>query len=181
MKIEIIRPDLEHSFDMSHIHVRTWQYAYHNLLDDNFLQNLSVTDYAEIWSRRIIDNSSGFMLFAAKVRGKLVGFIFGGTPQYREDKRYDCEVYAYYILPEYQNMGIGKELFKTLATEAMNRNYKHLCLWCLAGNKTEEFYKHIGGIYKKSKKIPIPPTSKVKYKNNMYIYPDIKVLLKNLK
>ena len=181
MKIEIIRPSLEHSFDMAHIHVRTWQYAYYNLLDNNFLNNLSVKNKTEIWARRLVDTESGFIIFAAKIKDKIVGYIFGGLSQYKSERRYDCEVYAYYILPEYQNIGVGKKLFKTFTKEAIARGYRNICLWCLAGNKTEEFYKHIGGIYKKSKKIAIPPTSKTKYKNNMYIYPDLKILLKNLK
>ncbi len=180
MKIEIIRPELEHSFDMAHIHVRTWQFAYHNLLDKKFLQELSVTEQAEKWSRRLIDADSSFIIFAATVKKKIIGYIFGGRPQYKEDNRYDCEIYAFYVLPEYQGLGVGKKLFKTFTTEAINRGYKHGCIWCLDGNPTEGFYKHTNGIYKKSKRIPIPANGKNKYKNNMYIYPDLNLLLKKL-
>lgn len=75
----------------------------------------------------------------------------------REDNRnYKGEIYAIYILKEYQNKGIGKLLFKNAVDKLKENSLFPVIIWVLAENiQACRFYVFMGGTKIKEKYISI--------------------------
>ncbi|NLY44509.1 MAG: GNAT family N-acetyltransferase [Tissierella sp.] len=65
------------------------------------------------------------------------------------------EVYAIYILKEYQQKGIGTKLINFAIEDLANENYEKFIVWGLKENPSVEFYKKIGGEIRFKKDIEI--------------------------
>ena len=89
------------------IHVRTWQSAYEGILPAPYLAALSIQERANLW-RRIISEQNATVLLAV-ARRREVGFISFG-PTRDKDGKEKAEIYAIYVLSEFWNQGIGREL-----------------------------------------------------------------------
>ncbi len=91
------------------------------------------TDIAHKWSDNII---------VAKDGEKVVGFA--GYGPYRDDTLPSHgEVFAIYVLEEYQGRKIGYELMNTALANLSD--YKKIAVWVLKGNeKAISFYKRYG-------------------------------------
>ena len=61
-----------------------------------------------------------------------------------------------YVLQEYQKNGIGKELIQKAFNEAKKAGYKKMIIGCLEGNKSNGFYKKMGGKFIKKRKFKLP-------------------------
>ena len=51
------------------------------------------------------------------------------------------EIYAIYILKEYQQRGIGKKLINFAVNDLINENYDKVVIWALKDNPNVKFYK----------------------------------------
>ena len=54
-------------------------------------------------------------------------------------------MYAIYVLSDFQGKGIGKKIFLSCIEELKEKRYNSVLINCLKGNKSVEFYKHMGG------------------------------------
>lgn len=80
----------------------------------------------------------------AKDNDKVVGFISFG--ENRENMSDTGEVYALYVLNEYQDKKIGYKLMMR-AIQSLS-HYKQIVLWVLKGNdKAISFYKKVGFVF----------------------------------
>src|SRR5687768_14300531 len=96
---------------MAVVRVETWRATYKGMVPDAFLQALSPEDLAEHWRTAFWaekDRSLGIFL-AEDEQGQIVGIAICGPGQDR-DPLYEGEIYVLYVLPAYQNQGIGKAL-----------------------------------------------------------------------
>lgn len=55
------------------------------------------------------------------------------------------EVYAIYVLPEYQRQGIGRQLMSMCAEELLRGSMDTLLVWVLEANPARRFYERLGG------------------------------------
>ncbi|MDR0447673.1 MAG: GNAT family N-acetyltransferase [Treponema sp.] len=69
------------------------------------------------------------------------GFAIGN----RRNENYDCELYALYVEPEYQNQGIGTKLLEYMKTHYRSSGYKNMIIWTIKGLQNNSFYKAKGG------------------------------------
>lgn len=70
------------------------------------------------------------------------GGCFGGDPIRPSLRKL---IYAIYLLPEMQGMGIGRALFAHVAGALAAQKLKHMRLWGLRENPSTGFYKRLGG------------------------------------
>ncbi len=85
------------------------------------------------------------MIFVAETaQNEIVGFAdFGkGRDEFSE---YDGELYAIYLLPEFQRKEIGGKLFKKCAEALKLRNYNSFYLEALEVSPYRNFYEKSGG------------------------------------
>ncbi|MCU0510711.1 MAG: GNAT family N-acetyltransferase [Anaerolineae bacterium] len=150
------------------VHVRSWQTAYRGILPDSFLDELSVAARVDRWRERIAAPGEGEFSFVAEVTGAdrapvIVGFTGGGPEREgfvgSDGARYDGEVYAIYLLPEWRAQGIGHELMAASAQALIDAAFASVVLWVLKDNApARSFYEALGGILLGEKPITIGQT-----------------------
>lgn len=119
-----------------YVHYKSWQETYPGLVDPAYLERHTLEkciNTAHKWSDNIL---------VAKDGEKVVGFA--GYGSYRDETLPEHgEVYAIYVLAEYQGKKIGYELMNAALDKLSN--YKKVALWVLKGNdKAIRFYERYG-------------------------------------
>ena len=120
----------------AYVHWKTWQEAYTGLVDQAYLDGLSVERSIER-ARRWPDNT-----LVAEADGRIVGFACYG--ECRNEDLHGCgEVYAIYVLEEYQKRKIGYALMNACFEKLSE--YPAIAVWVLEGNdRAIRFYERYG-------------------------------------
>jgi GNAT superfamily N-acetyltransferase len=83
-------------------------------------------------------------VFVAEEDGRVVGFASGG-PARADAPNHEGELYAVYLLKEYQGRGIGRALFDAVVRMLLQRGMRSMAIWVLADNPACGFYERMGG------------------------------------
>lgn len=125
-------------------HVRSWRGSFEGLVPQGFLDAMSVERRTNAFAQRFA--AGGFYrMFVAEAAGSgVVGFADFGEPR-GAIEGYDGELYAIYLLPEFQRRGLGRELFK-LGTKFLAANGRRsMYLLALEVSPYRTFYERMGG------------------------------------
>ena len=98
----------------------TWNICYQGYIPDDVL-----TKHSQELETRISKwqaNWNGKIAFVAEINSQIVGAISGRL--HGEIEGFDCLLNTLYVNPDYQGLGIGKELFQQFVTE-MKKHQKH--------------------------------------------------------
>lgn len=122
-----------------YVHHRSWQETYRGLIDDSYLDGMTLEKCVKI-AHRWSDN-----ILVAKDGERIVGFA--GYGAYRDDSLTDTgEIYAIYLLSEYHGQKIGYALMNA-AVEKL-RDYPAVAVWVLKGNdRAISFYERYGFVF----------------------------------
>lgn len=127
------------------VHVVTWRATYAGIVPHEFLASLSIEQRSQFWRERIENPRPSACLFVATTPQEgVAGFVAGG-PERTQDPEYAGEVYAIYILPSHQGMGLGGRLFRTAAQALADSQLQSLLVWVLEANPHRRFYESLGG------------------------------------
>jgi len=137
------------------VHVNSWKTTYRGIVDDAYLNSLSVSDREERWRWKIGNlRDDEELLVVADNQGTIYGFMTYGRE--REDKLpHEGEVYAVYLLKEIQGQGWGSRLFARMKKFLRSKGFTSLMVWVLEGNSALAFYQRMGGREIKRKEIEI--------------------------
>lgn len=124
------------------VQVDSWRTTYKGIVPDDFLQQLSYKKREEIWREA---TKSTLVFVAEEENGEIVGFICGGKERSGKYDGYDGELYAIYILKEYQGKGIGTLLVKGLTKAMDEAGYSSMIVLVLDENPATYFYEALGG------------------------------------
>jgi GNAT superfamily N-acetyltransferase len=128
---------------VARVHLLSWRESFAGIVPPAFLNKMSVKKRAEAFEKGF---SAPFyrMYVAEAVERGIVGFADFGEP--REDiDGYEGELYAIYLLPEFQRKGIGERLFN-LGVEFLKGDGKDsMYLLALAVSPYRSFYEKMGG------------------------------------
>ncbi|WP_319418044.1 GNAT family N-acetyltransferase [Virgibacillus necropolis] len=91
-------PDAE---GIAKVHVDCWRTTYATIIPDEHLNKLSYERREELWKNNI---SNGDVFVVENEAGDIVGFSSGGKERTGKYPNYTGELYAIYILKEYQKM-----------------------------------------------------------------------------
>lgn len=129
--------------EIATIQIQTWKKAYSGLMPDAFLKQYHVTEEIICHWQELIAESEEFFWVAENSDGRIVGYLQAGPGRF-DHVPYAVEIYSFYILPEFQNQGLGKKLFKTFWEKQENLS----CFACaVKGNfSAKNFYQRVGGI-----------------------------------
>lgn len=146
------------------LHIDGWKGAYGGIVDQGYLDSLTVEKRIEDWKGWLATEES--TVFIADDDGKPAGFVVIGrtkTPPPGSSPirpSHSGEVYALYLNPDHWRKGIGTMLIKHAARELKARKHSTLCLWVLDGNsRAKGFYEAMGGQKLGSKMIEIGPSN----------------------
>ncbi len=126
------------------IRVDSWRATYPGLVPDRYLIAMSAARDARGWRESLGRPKSDITLVAVTAQGQSVGFASGG-PVRRKHLSCDAEVYALYVLPDFQDQGWGRRLLLGLFEELSVLGCRSAYLWCLAENPSRFFYEALGG------------------------------------
>ena len=119
------------------VHCRAWKEAYDGLLDASFLAGRTV-EFSRQRARKAF--ADGILTLIAVDGERVVGFVGYGPASGEEGTG---EIFALYVLEEYQRRGIGYALMR----EALSRleGCRVVVLWALKENdKAIRFYERVG-------------------------------------
>lgn len=119
------------------VHWKSWQEAYPGLVDQAYLDKLTLKKCEEM-AYRWPEN-----LLIAKDHERVVGFVgFGDRGEEAPDTG---EIFALYVLAEYYGKGVAQQLMAAGLKQLAS--YPQICLWVLKENKRAiRFYEKCGFI-----------------------------------
>ena len=136
--------------EVAHVVTVAWNETYRGIVPDEFLDNLYKNE--EERGKNSFDkfDENENHQYVLEVANKIVGFVNVGSTD--ETNFTNCgEIHAVYIINGYKGYGFGKKLIETGINELKNMGYDKMVIGCLDGNKSNEFYKHIGGKFIKTR------------------------------
>src|SRR2546421_7725231 len=100
---------------IARVHVATWRTTYPGMLPDSYLAAMDERDYEGRWARTLQDPYRRSTVYVCEEAGQVVGFASWGHER-DDDRRYDGELYAIYVLREAQGRGHGRALVEAAAS-----------------------------------------------------------------
>jgi L-amino acid N-acyltransferase YncA len=128
---------------IANVQVRSWQSSYKGLVDEDYLQSMSIPERESRWKEWLAAGPSHFV-FVLEENRRVTGFISGG--KIRSEHTYDSEIYALYLLKEAQRKGYGTSLIKKMAASLYDQGKNSLIVWVLKDNPSKQAYISLGAI-----------------------------------
>lgn len=128
------------------VHIKSWQETYVGLMPQSFLDNLSIEGRQSFWEEHLRDPSHCESIWVAENQSEeIVGFCSGGVAR-NSQLAFDSELYAIYLLKEFQGQGVGRSMFNALVSRLKEDGYQSMYLWVVKGSKTIAIYESLGGV-----------------------------------
>ncbi len=146
----LIRPAVPNDADgIARVHIDSWLSTYRGLMPDAVLDNLSF-ERRRNWWQDIVNRSQKVDVMVADDDGQVAGFAYFGA-ECENDPVYHGELYAIYLLKDYQQKGLGRLLFKAAANGLLTCGLNNMIVWVLSANPARRFYEKLGGVYLRDK------------------------------
>ncbi|MDQ7250413.1 GNAT family N-acetyltransferase [Dongia sedimenti] len=121
----------------------SWWHAYEGIIPHGAL-TLMIGRRSIVWWRRLVHRSVPVLV--ADFSGEIVGYAAFGANRSRCLPQ-QGEVYELYLRPEYQGVGIGRELFAEARHCLKSLRLSGLVTWCLEGSEASgRFLRTQGGV-----------------------------------
>ncbi|MCR9072484.1 MAG: GNAT family N-acetyltransferase [Alphaproteobacteria bacterium] len=168
---------------LARVQVETWRDAYVGVLPDAALVDLDELRAAVRWTRVASILEEPERLSVAVVDGDIVGFCHGGPGRRSVTQAMGAndrmaEVYALYVDPSFQGLGIGRALLGHIANGLESDGFEALTILTLEANR------HAGRLYVSLAGVPgdIVPSvvSGVPVDQTPYTWRDISVLVRRI-
>ncbi|MFM1991966.1 MAG: hypothetical protein RJA99_4923 [Pseudomonadota bacterium] len=135
---------------VSRVRVASWRAAYRGIIDDAYLDALSVETGRDRYLRGFDPGpAAAFTRVAADDDGRVVGFATAGAARGGRDapvRPRQGEVWMIYLLPDAQRHGLGTRLMRSMARGLDRRGFGSMIVWALARNEpAHRFYERLGG------------------------------------
>ena len=131
---------------IAHVVTVGWNETYKGIVPDWFLEELKKNELErakKAYDEFDINNNNQLVL---EIDNQVVGFVNFGLSNDEEYK--NCgEIFALYIIGKYKGNGFGRRLVEEARKELKTMGFDKMIIACLKGNPSNDFYKHIGGIY----------------------------------
>jgi GNAT superfamily N-acetyltransferase len=151
--------------DLARVHVSSWQRAYVGLIDQAFLDAMSVESRTERWNLLLGQDRTHVLV--VEVEGSVVGFCSLGL----DDHQGWGEIYAIYVAPERWGAGLGRELLAAGETALSAAGHERAALWVLEGNlRARMFYERQGWVSAKPvrlENIGGSPVTEIRYEKHL--------------
>jgi GNAT superfamily N-acetyltransferase len=148
----VIRPsqkDDVHS--MSCVYVQTWRDTYLGVVPYGYLYTMSAPQLEQGFLNEL--QSKHVISYVAEGAGGVIGFVSGGYER-QGDHIYNGEIYAMYVLKNYQRKGVGTKLVSALAKQLNQFGIYSMLVRVLEHNPYRRFYEKINGIYLRKHRMP---------------------------
>ncbi|APH05644.1 GNAT family N-acetyltransferase [Bacillus weihaiensis] len=137
---------------ISDVHIKSWKQTYTEIVPEKYLSTLSIEEKRQLWTR-VIPNGGVYVV--QDDHGDVIGFASGGKERTGTYEKYEGELYAIYLLKQYQGRGIGKKLFQVVVNDLKTKEIQSLVVWVIAENSSRLFYEKMEGVPIDKKEIDI--------------------------
>ena len=137
---------------IAYIRVVTWRTTYAGIVPDDHLAALDHEQKAATL-KQFFDEFPGFYTVAEK-NSQVIGYAIAGAER-TTLLPFSGELWAMYILQEYQRQGIGHLLVETVANRLAAQQHASMIVWVLADNPCRRFYESLGGVLSGEKTLVI--------------------------
>ncbi len=144
MDISYRKAKISDAYGIQYVASKSWFETYCGLLPYEYLNNrLKTIDKRVDKTKEFIKNNPDYIV--AIDNNKVIGICHYTKCDMDNYKDYG-RIGALYLLKEYHNLGIGKNLLTIAIKGLMDMGYKKIELECMCGNKSIDFYKKYGGV-----------------------------------
>jgi len=141
--LEIRKASKQDIKSVAKVYVDGWRTTYRGLVPNKYLDELSYEEVEKRWNQFFDNESEPFMYVAMNDTGKIVGFAAGRSI---EEKHFDGELYALYLLQECRRLGVGRQLLSVIARHFKEKGIYSMIVWVMEQNKSGVgFYRRMGG------------------------------------
>lgn len=116
-----------------------WQQTYRGIISDAYLDAMSIEKSTERWHNNL-QNPKGTINVMEDPNGRVIAFSGAGRCRTAEFNC-DAELYALYLLKEFQGQGLGRKLFIHEAQTLIKSGYKSFFVYVLQANPSVGFYR----------------------------------------
>ncbi len=142
-KITYRKANAEDALAVAKVHVESWRKSFAGIAPQEFLDNLKVEKREPAFRQRFGD--ANYKMFVAETaKDGIVGFADFGAAR-ESDFAFEAELYAIYLLREFQGKGIGENLFKLCQKEMSADGFDSMYLIALEVSPYKSFYEKMGG------------------------------------
>lgn len=129
---------------MAGLYVDAWRTAYPGMVPDKVLIRMSKRDQAMQWAHAIAARPSTDAILIAEL-GRAGVIAFGSCgPARRTILEHAGEIYTLYVLPGFQDRGLGRELLFRLFDRSIDNGLTSALVWVLSANPSRYFYEAMG-------------------------------------
>ena len=130
---------------IAEVHVASWQTSYRGIVPQHILDVLSFENRLKQWTGGFGNPLRGLPILVAVDGHRVVGFADGGPSRDADAKPKTMELYAIYLLQEFQRKGLGRELWTSMVASIKNTGATAVTVWVLVANTpAQNFYKALG-------------------------------------
>ncbi|QJC89840.1 GNAT family N-acetyltransferase [Bacillus inaquosorum] len=122
--------------DIAKVHVDSWRTTYRGIVPADYLNSLNYKEFEDKWKSRSLKG----VFVAQDEKGSIFGFASFG-PIRSEQKGYDGELYAIYLLEEHQRQGAGRALLAKGAEFLLHHGFSSMFVWVMEKNPSITFYQ----------------------------------------
>ena len=129
------------AYELVRIRDLAWKDAYYDVISNEIinLMNKNIEESVKHLQDQIQENNR---VLVAVDGDKIVGFVFYAKTH---GEHYDnAEIREIYVLPEFQNNGIGKQLFEEAVNNLEKLNYSSFIVTVPIYNKNIDFFVKMG-------------------------------------
>ncbi len=175
MEVHIRRAIKDDISGIAKVHADSWKTTYKGIFANEILDNITYEQREKQWES--IFQKEGhhqFRFVAETLNGTIIGFIDGGVER---SGTYNCdgELYAIYLLQQYQGLKIGQKLFQALLSECIKNDMQSLLVWVVTNNSCKTFYEKFN-----PEKIDKKFLERVQVEETAYCWRDLNILYKKL-
>jgi len=137
------------------VHAESWRTAYKGIVPDEYLSFAETVDWEEHWSSIEKPEYKTQVFVADSEEFGVVGVASAG-PERTGDNVYAGELYALYLLPNFQGIGLGKRLTITTSKHLVEIGIHSMLVWMFKNNtRARLFYQALGADYIRDKEITV--------------------------
>ncbi len=127
--------------EITHVSIDVWKQAYKGIIDQDFLDTINFEKWLE-GRKKWLKEPNKYAIIALKDT-KIIGFCEFGVSSHLEYSK--GEIYAIYILPQYQGEGIGTMLLKKAIHRLEEENLiPYIIIALEKNNSARNFYEKLG-------------------------------------
>ncbi|WP_042224358.1 GNAT family N-acetyltransferase [Oceanobacillus manasiensis] len=123
------------------VHVDAWRTTYEGIIQNNYLNQLSYESMTSLWKYNIKTDQ---VYVAVNDQEEIIGFTTGGVKKTEGYHDFQGELYAVYILKEFQGMNIGRKLLNMVVEHVKTLQMNSMLVLVLKDNPAVQFYKAMG-------------------------------------